>query len=138
MSTPFALLVLNNNISGGFLFKWCWLGIFDKYSQWQFLVWEGGISGCSGVQLNVWGIADLSLLKGRKCKRVKSSTSQKFKLYHKARSMADTGLIFLGVSSTSQGPQRGPNSALRNRFFMCHLISLWLVRTCKFTSPYEL
>ena len=45
--------------------------------------------------------------------------------------------IFLGVSSTSQGPQKGPNSALRNSFFMCHLISLWLVRTCKFTSHYK-
>ena len=46
-------------------------------------------------------------------------------------------MFFLGVSSTSQGPQRGPNSAQRNSFFMCYLISLWLVRTCKFTSPYE-
>ena len=47
------------------------------------------------------------------------------------------GIVFLGVSSTSQGSQRGPNSALRNSFFMSHLISLWLVRTCKFTSLYE-
>ena len=48
-----------------------------------------------------------------------------------------TNNIFLGVSSTSQGSQRGPNSALRNSFFMSHLISLRLVMTCKFTSPYE-
>ena len=47
------------------------------------------------------------------------------------------GNHFLPISSSSQGSQRGSNSALRNSFFMSHLISLRLVTTCKFTSPYQ-
>ena len=47
-----------------------------------------------------------------------------------------TQYIFLPISSTSQGSQRGPNSALRNSFFMSHLISLLLAfyRSCAISN----